>query len=530
MSGGQAVSGRGRWLALTAALLGWMFDGLEMGMFPQVARPALRDLLGTDNGKLIGLWFSVATAGFLVGAATGGVLFGWLGDRVGRVRAMTLSVVTYALFSGACGLAGSAWQVAALRFVAALGMGGEWSLGVALVMEIWPGQSRGLLAGVIGSAANLGYMTVALVGLGLSSMLGRLREGLPHLGLSQGQVEWLLRNDGWRILLLLGATPAVLTFFIRLFVPESARWQQEKQRGATSHWAARDLAGVGFGAAVACLLIALFAAVLSAQLVARGEVSLELPTAVLAAYGWAAARPLGRLAAGLSLIVVLAVAAITAGYLYPTVRYLQRAEGGRVWSPTLRRMLLGACLSAVPLLATWGSVQLAPTWADELANPGGSHGFPNAKYYTQFWSALGASFGTVLGGALGDWVGRRGAYTLLCLSALAATQALFNLCDQVDATFLALMCLAGALSASFYGWLPLFLPELFRTGVRATGQGFGFNFGRVLAAVGVLQMGNLLAAFGGSYSRASSVLCLIYVVGVLIIWMAPETRGKPLPE
>src|SRR5207253_9223291 len=95
---GDRGEARGRWLALAAALLGWMFDGFEMGLFPLVARPALRDLLGSTDDKEIGLWFAVATAGFLVGAATGGVLFGWLGDRLGRVRAMMLSILTYAIF------------------------------------------------------------------------------------------------------------------------------------------------------------------------------------------------------------------------------------------------------------------------------------------------------------------------------------------------------------------------------------------------------------------------------------------------
>lgn len=88
-------------------------------------------------------------AAFLVGAATSGVLFGWLGNRIGRVRAMTLSVLTYAIFTGLCGFTGSAWQLGVLRFIAALGMGGEWSLGVALVMEIWPNRSRTFMAGLI---------------------------------------------------------------------------------------------------------------------------------------------------------------------------------------------------------------------------------------------------------------------------------------------------------------------------------------------------------------------------------------------
>src|SRR5207253_2561639 len=138
--GGEG-GGRGKWLALAAALLGWLFDGAEMGVFSMVGRQAVIDLLRTNDEGVIGLWFGVVTAGFLVGAATGGVLFGWLGDRIGRVRAMALSVLTYAIFTGLCGIAGTPIQVGVLRFIASLGMGGEWSLGVALVMEVWPNKS-----------------------------------------------------------------------------------------------------------------------------------------------------------------------------------------------------------------------------------------------------------------------------------------------------------------------------------------------------------------------------------------------------
>src|SRR5262249_9554302 len=141
-------------------------DGMEMGIFSMVGRPAVQDLLSTREERAVGLWFGVIMACFLVGAATGGVLFGWLGDRVGRVRAMTLSILTYSLFTGMGGFAAAAWQLGALRFIAALGMGGEWSLGVALVMEVWPNRSRAFMAGLIGAAANVGYMLVGFIGLG----------------------------------------------------------------------------------------------------------------------------------------------------------------------------------------------------------------------------------------------------------------------------------------------------------------------------------------------------------------------------
>ncbi len=107
---------------------------------------------------------------------------------------------------------------------------------------------------------------------------------------------------------------------------------------------------------------------------------------------------------------------------------------------------------------------------------------------------------------------------------------LFQLNDHYGTMFLASVFLAGGFTASFYGWLPLYLPELFRTSVRATGQGFSFNFGRILAAVGALQTGNLMRLFQGGYPQACSAMSLIYLAGIALIWLAPETRGKPLPE
>ena len=150
-----------------------------------VGRPALQRSAGrTRPKKTVGLWFGVVTAGFLVGAATGGVLFGWLGDRIGRVRAMTLSVLVYALFTGLLRPGPRRpGKLAVLRFIAALGMGGEWSLGVALVMEVWPNRSRAFMAGLIGAAANVGYMLVGFVGLGLTAVLADLAQVAGRVGL-----------------------------------------------------------------------------------------------------------------------------------------------------------------------------------------------------------------------------------------------------------------------------------------------------------------------------------------------------------
>jgi MFS family permease len=496
-------------MALTAALLGWLFDGLEMGLFPVTARSALHDL-GIAEGNLP-RWLGIITAFFLVGAATGGVLFGWLGDRIGRVKAMILSVVTYAVFSGLCGLAAAPWQIGVLRFVAALGMGGEWSLGVALINEIWPGRSRAFLAGLIGAAANVGYLTIALVGGLVINNIASVRRLLAGLSLSEGWVDYLVtpENKGWRLLTMFGAAPALLTLFIRLFVPESQRWEAERARGATSYWANRDLLAVLVGAIAACGIIALWS-----------SDKVQLPVQVA-----------GTLA---GLVVV------TGGYLYPVVRYLGRAEQA-AWpaspsegspSPlgrgTLGLMVLAACLSGVALLGTWGTVQQAPPWSGSLAGAP-----PTASSQVQTWSALGAILGTILAALLADVVGRRLTYTLLCLGSLISVPALFLGNTSFNTQFLVIVFVAGAITAAFYGWLPLYLPELFPTRVRATGQGFGFNFGRILAAIGVLQLGNLKTLFtplGWKDPQIYSVLACIYIVGMILIWLAPETHGKPLPE
>jgi MFS family permease len=493
----------GKWMALTAALLGWMFDGFEMGLFPVISRPALIDLLGfagldmTQEGRenLVALWNSLAIAAFLIGAATGGVLFGWLGDRLGRVRAMTLSILTYALCSGLGGFAAAPWQIVAVRFVAALGMGGEWSLGVALVMEVWGGRSRALLAGLIGAAGNLGYLTVALLSLGITSVSGGLRDlGVPP--------QWAQ----WRLMMLMGMAPALLTFLIRLFVPESASWEQERGTGRTSAWAGRDLFGVLFGAAVCW-------GILLTWVPAFG-------------FGWPA-----RAAATL-----LGVPLVMLGFLFPIYRYLTRsADAPGFAAATLRTMLLAACLSGVPLLGTWAAIQVGTTWADKLGQQAGVAG---AKEWTQFWSSFGAIVGCVAGALLAGWRGRRLAYAALCLASLGSCWLYFR-AEQVFGVpvelsfgprFLVAAALAGGCTAAFYGWLPLFLPELFPTRVRATGQGFGFNFGRILAAMGALQTSALVGLFDGSYPKACAVMSLIYVVGLCLIWLAPETRGRPLPE
>src|SRR5262249_20130853 len=153
----------------------------------------------------------IVTALFLLGAACGGLVFGWIGDRFGRVKAMTWSILCYSVFTALCYFAAQPWQLGVFRFVAALGMGGEWALGVALIMEVWPEEKRPLMAGLIGAAANLGYAVIAIIA-----------------------ICFPITQNSWRWVMVVGAAPALLTFFIRLFVPESKKWEASVQL-APSH-------------------------------------------------------------------------------------------------------------------------------------------------------------------------------------------------------------------------------------------------------------------------------------------------------
>ncbi len=516
-SSNKAIT-RGQYMTLVAAFLGWMFDGFELGLLPLVARPALTELLAesvqTKGSSFIDLWEGVWTAGFLVGMSTGGVLFGWLGDRIGRVRAMTFSIAAYSIFSALCGFAGSAESFFAYRFIAALGMGGEWSLGVALVMEIWPASKRGLLSAVIGAAANVGFLLVAMFALVLHQFIGSTESLMRNIGIPNDWIEMLIANQGWRLLMILGGVPAVLTFFVRLAVPESEKWQAEHAKGKTSFWLTRDLIGVLVGAMGALFIV----------------------------YLWAFDHPLATRIAGSALGLGIALV----GYLYPVLRYLQRAHasiplGGDVSADeepigrTLRNLIIAAILSGVALIGTWASTQRAPSWSNDLARDAAiAEGVSAevvdsrriaARANTQMVIGLGAIVGTIAGAFLGVSIGRRKTYALLCITSLGASALFFQTNHSISPWFFASGFLLGVTTASFYGWLPLYLPELFPTRVRATAQGFSFNFGRILAAVAALQTGALIGLFkeSGGLPTACTVMSLVYGVGFLFVWLAPET-------
>jgi MFS family permease len=190
--------------SLVAGGLGWLLDAMDVMLYSLVLAHLMADL---DLDKpTAGLLNSLT----LLASAIGGALFGLLADRVGRTRALMLSILVYSLSSGACGLSTTIAQLAVFRFILGLGMGGEWTAGAALIAETWPPEHRGKALGVMQSAWALGEIVAA------------------------GVVALVLPRFGWRAVFFAGVVPALVVFWIRREVPESSVWLAGREERAAS--------------------------------------------------------------------------------------------------------------------------------------------------------------------------------------------------------------------------------------------------------------------------------------------------------
>ena len=132
-----------QWLVLLVAWLGWVFDSMDSTIYALVLHPALENLLphapgGTPSEQAIGWYGGIIFSVFLIGWALGGVSFGVMADRLGRTRTLIVTILVYAIFTGFAALAHTWWELALYRFLTALGIGGEWAAGAALVAEVPP--------------------------------------------------------------------------------------------------------------------------------------------------------------------------------------------------------------------------------------------------------------------------------------------------------------------------------------------------------------------------------------------------------
>src|SRR6185503_1068663 len=189
--------------SLWAGGLGWMLDAMDVMLYSMVLAHLMRDL-GMDKAS-----GGLLNSSTLLASVIGWLLFGFLADRVGRTRALMLSILVYSLASGACAFSTTIVELAIFRLILGLGMGGEWTTGAALIAETWPAEHRGKALGLMQSSWAIGEMIAA------------------------GVVALVLPRFGWRAVFLVGVLPALVVLWIRRDVKESEIWLRQREKGGT---------------------------------------------------------------------------------------------------------------------------------------------------------------------------------------------------------------------------------------------------------------------------------------------------------
>ncbi|MGH7251199.1 MAG: MFS transporter [Nitrospiraceae bacterium] len=421
-----------QWLVLLVAWLGWVFDSMDATIYAIVLHPALEDLLTASGGagpvspetigpEAIGWYGGIIFSIFLIGWAIGGVLFCVVADHLGRTKTLIITILIYAVFTGAAALSQTWWHLALYRFVTALGIGGEWAAGASIVAEVWPEEKRAKAAGILQSAWAAGFFLAAALNL-------------------------LLRGYGWRVLFLVGVLPALVALMVRLWVREPERWVRAHTQELRS-----------------------------------GKV--------------------------------------------------RRVKLPELFQGTFRRAtLVGSALAFVAVFGLWGATNWTPTLVRALPEMQGLDRSTLSSKVSYAIMALnaGALIGYLSFAPLADRFGRRPVFALMCAGSLVMLPITF-LTPRAFTHVLLLLPLLGFFNNGIFTGFPIYLPELYPTRIRATGAGFCFNAGRVLASVGPFLTGFLVTSLG-SFGRAASAIALIYLVGLLVLPFAPETRGRPLPD
>ena len=407
-----------QWLVLFVAWLGWVFDAMDATIYAIVLHPALQDLLHSSGGapstESVGWYGGIIFSVFLIGWAIGGITFGVLADRFGRTKVLIATIIIYAVFTGAAALSQTWWHLALSRFLTALGIGGEWAAGAAIVAETWPEDKRAKAAGILQSAWAVGFFLAASFNL-------------------------VLKDYGWRMLFLVGVLPAFVALLVRWWVKEPERWTHAHEQQA------------------------------------------------------------------------IPITAIFEGKLR-------------------RATIVGSALAFVAVFGLWGSTNWAPTLVRELPDIKAADSATLAKSVSFAIMALnaGAIFGYLGFGPLADRFGRRPVFAFMCVGSFVMLPITY-LVPSTYGGVLALLPILGFFNNGIFSGFPIYLPELYPTALRATGAGFCFNAGRVLASAAPFLTGWLVTTLG-TFGRAASTVALIYLVGLVVLLFAPETKGRRLPD
>lgn len=481
---------RYHWFVLVVAALGWLFDCLDQQLFVLARPAAMKSLLShienpQEQAKLASTFGDIATSVFIAGWATGGLIFGMLGDRIGRAKTMILTILLYSLCTGLSAFSVTVYDFAAYRFLTGLGVGGEFAVGVALVAEVMPAAARPHTLALLQAFSAFGNISAALINLGL--------------GVAEGQG---LVSSPWRIMFCIGALPALLTLVIRRRLKEPEAWQ------SVSHDKAIDR-----------------------QLGSYREL-FSHPT-------WRKHAILGLLLACSGVIGLWAV-----GFYSPDLtrqvqtepvtkaiyqEEMDKAEqaGDAVRAEQLNQVL-GAILGKKDQELSDEQTQLR----DQIA-PRISGKLSQYSSYTSIAINVGAFLGMFGFGAVAHRIGRKPTFALALLAAFLTTTFVFWNLREVWQIFV-FVPIMGFCQLSLFAGYAMYFPELFPTHLRSTGISFCYNVGRFAAAFGPLVKIGLNRVFSQYFDEplrpGGVAMSTVFLLGLLVLPFLPETRGKPLPK
>jgi len=438
---------RYHWFVLSVAALGWLFDTMDQQLFNIARRPAIQKLLEPSPGvapdkETVAEYSGYATSIFLIGWGTGGIGFGILGDLIGRVRTMIVTILLYSAFTGLSALSRGFWDFAWYRFLTGLGVGGEFAVGVSLVAEVMPDQARPFALALLQALSAVGNITAAV-----SSII------LAHLARAG------ITGESWRIMFLIGAVPAFLTIFIFRRLKEPERW-----RTIAAAESIRERVGAYF-------------------------------TELFKNPRWARNAIIGLVLASAGIVGLWAIAFFSID--------LQRSVFEN------RAILLG--------LKDQDKTFYIDNWAG----------------WTSVMLNLGACLGIFAFSFTTHRIGRRPAFAISFVLAMLSTAFVFWKLQSVSDIFW-MIPIMGFCQLALFGGYAIYFPELFPTRLRSTGTSFCYNGARYVAALGPTALGLLTSRVFKDQPEplryAGITMCAVFIVGLLILPFAPETRGQPLPE
>lgn len=498
---------RYHWFVLIVAALGWLFDCLDQQLFTLARVPAMKDLLGLPaSHPSVKSWGGWVTSVFLIGWATGGLIFGVLGDRIGRAKTMMITILMYSLCTGLSALSVSVWDFAFYRFITGLGVGGEFAVGVALVAEVMPSAARARALALLQALSAVGNITAAFISMGM----GHLEES----GIA-----------AWRVMFVIGALPALLALIIRRRLKEPERWQAAKE--ARDRRARAQETGNAADAATPAPKLGSYAELFRHPTWRRNAI-LGL---LLASSGVIGLWGIGFFSADLSRAVFRKHYAAQV-YAEETAR--ANAEGDANRAADVAALLQVELNPPAP-------GQPAPTYSDEQMKVKASLE-PQIGGRLTTWAGvtllmqqIGAFAGMYSFGWLTQRIGRRPTFALAFVGAMFSTAMVFWYLEKPSDVFW-MVPVMGFFQLSLFAGYAIYFPELFPTYLRSTGTSFCYNVGRFVAATGPAVLGLLTGVVFAGYAEplpwryAGVSMCGIFLLGLCVLPFAPETKGQPLPE